>query len=44
MTQKLTTAQAVIQYLQVQRTARDGHEQDFFPDALAFSVTATQPA
>ena len=30
MTQKLTTAQAVIQYLQVQRTARDGHEQDFF--------------
>src|SRR6202163_3395290 len=30
MTQKSTTAQAVIQYLQVQRTARDGHEQDFF--------------
>jgi len=30
MTRKLTTAQAVIQYLQVQRTARDGHEQDFF--------------
>src|ERR1700731_3732159 len=30
MTRKLTTEKAVIQYLQVQRTARDGHEQDFF--------------
>src|SRR6201984_3142976 len=30
VTQKLTTAQAIIRYLRVQRVARDGLEQDFF--------------
>src|ERR1700740_930257 len=30
VTQKLTTAQAIIRYLRVQRVARDGREQDFF--------------
>lgn len=30
MTQKLTTAQAIIRYLKAQRVARDGREQNFF--------------
>jgi 3D-(3,5/4)-trihydroxycyclohexane-1,2-dione acylhydrolase (decyclizing) len=30
VTQKLTTAQAIVRYLKVQRVARDGREQNFF--------------